>query len=169
MKFEMVNVTALTKAAELAVGPQGAEIIRILYHTIDQAMKEAFEAGEKKGITAIEEASAVAFDDGYEMGHEQASFEAYVDGAKDGANEGYEDGYVDGVADARAWPSYADEVIAGILAQDDASDAQFVDAYFDEAYERALMDQAVEEAFCADPQSQADIELAEIDWYANQK
>lgn len=75
MDIQEINVDALTRAAVLLVGPQGADLIKALYEAIDAAQFAAFTRGYDAGAAEAQEAYDTGHADGYETG--------YADGVED--------------------------------------------------------------------------------------
>ncbi len=99
MRAIAVNELALIKAANFVVGPEATNAIINLYQLIDMTEKASYDLGVSVGETNIEQATAEAWDAGYDTGE--------ADGM-----EMADDAYVQGVADARARPEDADEKVA---------------------------------------------------------
>jgi hypothetical protein len=111
MQFKTMNIDALHKAAELAVGTQGAEVIAKLYLVIDHAMQTAYNEGHLHGSEEVNEASeilqGIAYDEGYAEGSE-----AFND---DAINDAFDNGYLDGVRDQEK--GIAQPLVEAIMAE----------------------------------------------------
>lgn len=140
MQFQEMNIDALKRTIDLCVGPQGSEIVAMVYHAVSAAMQAGYNEGHLAGSTEVNEASeilqGIAFNEGYDFGHARGEMEAYVEGANDGYDDGFidgaDEGFLDGVQTARAHPDVADKVIEGIMADQaqDVLDTMFDDEYF---------------------------------------
>jgi hypothetical protein len=86
MQFRTMNIDALTKAAELAVGKEGAEVIAKLYETINAAMQTAYNEGHLAGFFEGEEESAMLYEEAHEAGRYEGYAEGYEDGVEDEQN-----------------------------------------------------------------------------------
>jgi flagellar biosynthesis/type III secretory pathway protein FliH len=114
--FSTIHEKTLIDVATLLVGPQATTAILAVYQLVDKAQAEAYELGHTDAQQGVEEATADAFDQGYELGEMEGQavaltdIEARVEAAGDL-------GYIKGVSDARARPADADEIVADICAQ----------------------------------------------------
>ncbi len=99
MRAVIVNEQALIQAANFVVGEQATNAIINLYQMIDTTQKHAYDQGVLQGQEDVEQATADAWDAGYDTGE------------ADGMDMA-DDAYIQGVADARARPDTADERVA---------------------------------------------------------
>ncbi|MFI4971123.1 MAG: hypothetical protein ACHP7H_00470 [Hyphomicrobiales bacterium] len=103
---QTVNGKALNVAINLMLGPEVTVIVGKLYVAIESAMKDGYELGVIDGQKNVAQATADAFDEGWDYGYDA--------GETDGLEE-TDNSYIQGVADARARPETADANVAGII------------------------------------------------------
>src|ERR1700683_3709380 len=80
LMLQVVNVDALSRAADAIVGPEVSKLIAGLYQIIDRAMKDGYELGKYEAEQNVEAALDVAFDNGFEFGHVEGLIEGHGDG-----------------------------------------------------------------------------------------
>jgi hypothetical protein len=134
-----VNNEALSRAMVSIVGDQATAMILNAYKVIDAAMvfgyergavsAERFEQGKIQG-------DLLGYARGYDEGHRQRQEDEWEAGYAKGLDDGngrteeddqsaYDDGYVDGVSDCRMWPSFADQNVDRLCAQDEIDMSEY--------------------------------------------
>ncbi len=125
MREVLVNEQALIQAANFVVGEQATNAIINLYQMIYTTQKHTYDQGVLQGQEDAEQATADAWDAGYDKG--------WTDGMDTGWADGMDtmtgDAYIQGVADARARPETADERVAYL------SEKSLLDAAEDDEFE----------------------------------